>query len=89
MADPVAQLNQVLMTCGVINQADHDTIINIEGFNLVDDLGVLESDRDVDKMAKCMANHMQADGCIMLRAAVIKHLQALAFWVYDKQIKTS
>jgi hypothetical protein len=85
MTDPVAQLHQVLATCRITTQADHDRIINVEGFNSIDDLGILHKDRDVDAMAKRMAAHTQADGRVILGTVALMQLKALAFWVRDKQ----
>jgi hypothetical protein len=85
MADPVAQLHQVLTTCGITTHADRDTIISVEGFNSIDDWGILRKDRDVDEMAKQMAAHTQADGRVILGLAALMRLKALVFWVRDKQ----
>jgi hypothetical protein len=45
-----------------MTQVDRDTIINVEGFNSIDNLGTLHKDCDVDEMAKQMAARTQADG---------------------------
>ncbi len=85
MADPVAQLHQVLTTCGITTQVDHDRIINVEGFNSIDNLGILCKDHDVDEMVKQMAAHTQADGWVIQGTAALMQLKALAIWVRDKQ----
>ena len=67
--------------CSIMAEADCNNIANIEGFNSIHDLGIMESDRNVDEMAKHMASHTMADGHVILGTAVIKHLQSLLFWV--------
>jgi hypothetical protein len=56
MADPIAELNAVLITCGVDSAATRNNIITREGFTQLADLGVLETDTDVTEMAKRMAS---------------------------------
>ena len=84
MADPIAELNSVLTRCGITNQAQCTTIINLEGFTEVSDLGVLETDSDVNEMAKRMASCTVADGRVLLGTVVIKRLQTLVWWVRDR-----
>ena len=51
MADPVDALHAVLMICSNMNQADCNMIINMEGFNYIDNLGIMENDKDINEMA--------------------------------------
>ena len=60
MADPIAELHAVLVTCGVGNKGTHTNIIVREGFTQLVDLRVLETDTDVTEMAKRMATCTQA-----------------------------
>ena len=66
--------------------ADHNSIITCEGFNLIDDLAILEGDSDVIEMAKRMASHMEANGCVNLSTITIKHLQGLVYYVRDRRM---
>jgi hypothetical protein len=52
MADPIEELNAVLMTCGINDAAMRASVIAHEGFTQIEDLGVLETDTDVTEMAK-------------------------------------
>ena len=81
--DPLDQLHQVLVQCGVRAVADCNNIINHEGFNSIDDLTILEGDRDVTEMAKRMASHTEANGCVNLSTILIEHLQGLVYYVRD------
>ena len=85
MADPIGDLNAVLQTCSIEDQATCTNIINQEGFMELADLGVLETDTDVTEMAKRMAMHTQAEGRVLLRMVMIKCLQSLVWWVQDHQ----
>jgi hypothetical protein len=85
MADPIAELNAVLETCGIDNAVTRTNIINREGFMSLEDLGVLEADDDVTEMAKRMATRTQAEGRVLLGTVVIKRLQTLVWWVRDQQ----
>jgi hypothetical protein len=85
MADPVQEVHAVLKRCGIVAEVTHTNIINCKGFMQLVDLGVLENDTDVSKMAKRMALQMQAEGRVILGTVVIKHLQTLVWWVRDHQ----
>jgi hypothetical protein len=85
MANPIAELNLVLETCGILDAATRTNIINREGFTSLDDLGVLETDTDVMEMAKRMATRTQAEGRVLLGTVVIKRLQTLVWWIRDQQ----
>ncbi len=52
-----------------------------EGFNLIKDIGVTKDDKDVYEMAKWLAQHTVADGCVNLSTVAIKHLQGLVYCV--------
>lgn len=85
MADPIAELNMVLEVCGIADLATRTNIINREGFNSLEDLGVLETDSDVSDMAKRLASRTQAEGRVYLGTVVVKRLQTLVWWVRDHQ----
>jgi 3-methyladenine DNA glycosylase Tag len=85
MADPIEELNAVLMTCGINDAGMHANIIAREGFTQLEDLRVLETDTDITEMAKRMASRMQAKGRVLLGTVIIKRLQTLIWWVRDHQ----
>jgi hypothetical protein len=77
-------IHAVLTVCGFANVADHTSIINNEGFQLIVDFGVLE-DKDVFEMVKCLGGCTVAAGHVNVGAIQVKKLQALCFWVRDQQ----
>jgi hypothetical protein len=66
MANPIENLHAVFVMCGITDEATRTNIINREGFNQLEDLGVLETDTDVSEMAKRMATRTQAEGRVLL-----------------------
>ena len=74
----IDDLHAVFAVCGIPDAATRTLIMNREGFNQLDDLGVLETDSDVTEMAKWMASHTQAKGRVLLGTIVIKCLQTLS-----------
>lgn len=87
MAD-LADLNTVLTTCGIAEAATRTNLINNEGFTSIADLGVMEGDTDVTEMAKRLATRTQGEGRINLGTVVIKRLQALVYWVNDRNLRS-
>lgn len=80
---PFADLHAVLGMCGITAEEMHARLITHEGFNTLEDLGILENDTDVMEMAKQLASCMVAEGCINLEMVQIKCIQALVWWVHD------
>ena len=78
------ELHTVLEICG-IPEDERDAIISWEGFGSIEDLAVLEEDRDVTEMAARMARRGEDEGRVLLGTLQIKRLQALAFWVRDRR----
>jgi hypothetical protein len=81
----IDHLHAVFAMCGIPDAATRTLIMNREGFNQLDDLGVLETNMDVTEMAKRMASLTQAKGRVLLGTIVIKHLQTLVWWIHDHQ----
>ena len=69
----------MLQACGIHTETDHTRIINFEGLSSIEDFAQLESDKDVDEMAKHLGN--QPTQKVHLGVIQIKKLQALVFWV--------
>jgi hypothetical protein len=78
-------LHAVFAMCGIPDAAKRTLIMNREGFNQLDNLGVLETNMDVTEMAKRMASQTQAKGRVLLGTVVIKRLQTLVWWICDHQ----
>ena len=88
MADPLQQLQNVLETCCIGPAASHAQLINNKGLTSIADLGLLDGDNDVLKMAKHMAAWTEANRCVNLGMVAIKKLQVLVFWIKDHQMRS-
>ena len=84
MAAVNPDLEMVLTICG-ISQQNAGRIATNEGFVNLDDLGVMEDDKDVLEMAKRMASRPSNAGRVLLGTVQIKRFQALVWWVRDNQ----
>ena len=84
-AGNVNNVDLVLALCGVENQVARGNIIAWEGFESLEDLGILEDDKDVSEMAKRMAGRAPNQGHVHLSTVTIKRLQALVWWIHDRQ----
>ena len=84
MADPIDELNAVLMTIGITNQNICTNIIEREGFTELADLATLVTDRDVDEMAKRMAARTQNEGRVFLGTVTVQRMKTLVWWVNDQ-----
>jgi hypothetical protein len=73
MAD-IADLNTVLTMCGIAAQATNTQLIANEGFTSLADLGVMEGNKDVIEMARCMSSCTAGEGHINLETVQIKRL---------------
>jgi hypothetical protein len=77
-------LRAALATCG-LTVPQCDVLVNNEGFTSLASVGVLGGDTDVTEMAKRLASRTVVDGRTILGTVQIKNLQALVFWVKDRQ----
>ena len=55
MANPLQQLQNILETCGIGPVVTHAQLINNKGLTSIANLGLLNGDNEVLKMAKHMA----------------------------------
>ena len=77
-------VHRVLQICGIANNANRLTFINIEGLDTIEAFGSMSGDTDVTEMAKRMAARSSAaTGRVILGTMQIKRLQALVYWVKD------
>ena len=81
----IAAVHSVLTTCGVGVAATHNVNINVEGFDTLSALGILETADDVTEMAKRLASRRPADGRAILGTVQIKRIQALIWWIRDRE----
>jgi hypothetical protein len=81
----IDDLLAVFAMCGIPDAVTRTLIMNREGFNQLDDLGVLETNTDVKKFEEKMASRTQAKGWVLLGTVVIKRLQTLVWWIRDHQ----
>ena len=77
-------VEDVFDTCG-INDADSLRIAENEGFESLDDIGVMEGDKDVLEMARRLSTRPANSGRVLLGTVQIKRLQALVWWIRDHQ----
>ncbi len=78
-------LHAVLTVCGVTDVNMRNNIINAEGLNVITDLSILEEDDDVTSMAKRLSDRTVAEGRVRLGTVQIKKIQALIWWIKDRQ----
>jgi hypothetical protein len=83
--DPLDEVRAVLGICGIDDAVIRERMIQHEGFTSLADLGEMDNDTDVSDMAKRMAGRTAAEGRVNLGTVQIKKLQALVWWVKDRQ----
>ena len=85
VAANIASIRTVLAVCGVVDPDNCNLIRTGEGLNSISDFGVFDSDCDVVDMAKRLSSRTMNDGRVNLGTVHIKHLQALVWWINDRQ----
>ena len=86
MANPIADLHMVLTTCGVNVEAMRALIINNEHLTSIADFGFLDGgEDDITAMSSRMARRVSNNGGVILGGIQIKKIQALVWWVRDRQ----
>ena len=86
MADNIANLHLVFTTCGVSIDATRTLIINNEFLTSITDFCFLDGvDDDVTVISLHMARRVANNGCMILGGIQIKKIQALVWWVRDRQ----
>ena len=78
------EIEMVFDLCG-IDDDDAERIAQNEGFESLDNLGVMEGDKDVLEMAKRLSTRAANNGRVLLGTVQIKRLQAVVWWVRDHQ----
>ena len=85
VAANTAGIHTVLAVCGVVDADDRNLIRTGKGLTSIADFGVFDSDRDVVDMAKRLSSRTINDGRVNLGTVHIKKIQALVWWIYDRQ----
>ena len=68
-----------------IPAADAQNVVNIEGINTPAKIArFMQTDGDIENMAKRMASRTNAAGRTFLSTGSVKNLQALAWWARDR-----
>ena len=74
-------LQGILETCGIAPVATHTQLINNEGLTSIANLGLLDGDNDMLKMAKCMVALMVANGHVNLGTISLRNFKPLCIGV--------
>ena len=86
MADPIADIHMVITTCGVDVDATRTLIINNGYLTSIADFGFLDGGNDdITKMSSRMARREANNDRVILGGIQIKKIQALVWWVRDRQ----
>ena len=85
VAANVSGIRTVLAVCGVIDPDHLNLICTGEGLTSIADFGVFYSDCDVVDMAKRVSSRTINYGCVNLGTVHIKKIQALVWWINDRQ----
>ena len=83
-AAAAAEVDAVLDVCGIGDAVQRLRIVQNEGFGTLADFGLMDGDHDVVDMAKRLAGRPAATR-VNLGTVQIKALQALVWWIHDRQ----
>ena len=75
----------VLAVCGVVDPDNCNLIRTGKGLTLISDFGVFDNDRDVVDMLKHLSSRTMNDDRFNLGTVHIKKVQALVWWINDRQ----
>ena len=73
-----------MQVCGISERVARTWLINNEGFNSLDDFGLMDGYMDVLEMAKNLASRAVVT-CLNLRRVQTKGLQDIVWWIHDLQ----
>ena len=85
VAANISGTHTVLAVCGVVDPDNLNLIRTGEGITLIAYFGVFGSDRDVVDMAKHLSSCTIHDGRVNLGTVHIKKIQALVWWINERQ----
>ena len=81
----ISGIHTVLSVCGVVDPDNRNLICTGKGLTSIADFGVFDSDRDVVDMAKRLSRRTINDGHVNLVTVNIKKIQAIVWWINDRQ----
>ena len=81
----ISGIHSVLTVYGVVYPNNRDLIRTGEGLTSIVDFGVFEGNHDVADIAKSLSSRTANDGHVNLGTVHIKKLQALVWWINDRQ----
>ena len=81
----IVGIHTVLAVCGVIDPDNRHLICTGKGLTSFADFGVFDSDRDVVHMSNRLSSRTINDGRVNLGTVHIKNIQALVWWINDRQ----
>ena len=81
----IAGIHTFLAVCGMIDPDNHNLIRTGEGLTSIADFGVFDSDCDVADMAKRLSRRTINNGRVNIGTVHIKKIQALVWWINDRQ----
>ena len=85
VAANIAGIHIVLDVCGVVDPENCNLICTGKGLTSIADFGVFDSNRDVVDMEKRLSSRTMNDGRVNLGTVHIKKVQALIWWINDRQ----
>ena len=81
----ISGIHTVLDVCCMVDPENRNLIRTGEGLTFITDFGIFDSDRNVIEMAKRLSIQTMNDGRVNLGTVHIKKIQALVWWINDRQ----
>ena len=85
VAANISVIHTVLAVYGVVDPDNRNLIRTGKGLTSISDFGVFDSNRNVVDMAKRLSSRTMNDGRVNLGTVQIKKIQALVWWINDRQ----
>ena len=81
----IARIHTVLAVCGVIDPDNRNLIRTDKGLTSIADFGVFDRDHNAIDMEKRISSRTINDGRVNIGTLHIKKIQALVWWINDRQ----
>ena len=81
----ISGIHTVLAVCDMVDPDNRNLIRTGEGLTSIADFGVFDINHNVVNMAKRLSSCTINDGCVNLGTVHIKKIQALVWWINDRQ----
>ena len=85
VAANIAGIHTVLAVCGVVDPDNRNLICTGDGLTPITEFGVFDSDCDVVDMVKRLSSRTINNGLVNIGTIHIKKIQALVWWINDRQ----